>query len=140
VGLVGLLALVQGIVMFVAPAQVIPIWPWLLTPLTCRVVGAIFCLGCAGIGVLVDPRWTSVRLMLQVEVIMVALMLVAAVRARAEFDPGRPLTWLMLGGFVAILACSGWLWYTMEIRGWHTSRSEEGRNPHFTESDLAKGQ
>lgn len=125
--------------MFVAPAQVIPIWPWSLTPLTCRVVGAIFCLGSAGIGVLVDPRWTSLRLMLQVEVIMVALMLIAAVRARAEFDTARPVTWLMLGGFVATLACSGWLWYSMEIRGRHTG-SEERWNPFHPQSNVSKGQ
>ncbi|HEY8719305.1 hypothetical protein [Pengzhenrongella sp.] len=116
IGAVGLLALVQGIVMFLVPAQVIAIWPWALTPLTCRVVGAVFCLGSAGIGVLVDPRWSSVRLMFQVEGLMVALMLVAGVRARAEFDTGRFLTWLMLGGFVAVLLGSARLWYLMEIR------------------------
>ena len=44
VALIGLLALVQGIVMFLTPPQVIAIWPWTLTPLTCRVIGAIFCL------------------------------------------------------------------------------------------------
>ncbi|HZX98341.1 MAG TPA: hypothetical protein VFE92_02440 [Dermatophilaceae bacterium] len=116
VGLIGLLALVQGIVMFLEPARVIPIWPWMLTPLTCRVIGAIFCLGSAGIGVLVDPRWTTVKLMLQVEALMVTLMLIASVRARTEFDTGRPLTWLMLGGFVAVLLGSVYLWYTMETR------------------------
>ncbi len=72
VGLIGVLALVQGIVMFLAPAHVIPIWPWALTPLTCRVVGAVFCLGSAGIAVLVDPRWTTLKLMLRVEAIMVS--------------------------------------------------------------------
>jgi len=116
VGLIGLLALVQGIVMFLAPSLVIPVWPWMLTPLTCRVVGAIFCLGSAGIGVLVDPRWTTVKLMLQVEALMVTLMLLAAVRARTQFDTGRPLTWLMLAGFVAVLLGSAYLWYAMEIR------------------------
>ena len=115
VALIGILALVQGIVMFLTPTQVIAIWPWTLTPLTCRVIGAIFCLGSAGIGVLVDPRWTPVKLMLQVETLMVALMLIAAVRARAEFDTSPPLTWLMLGGFVAVLMGSAYLWYTMEI-------------------------
>lgn len=115
VALIGLLALVQGLVMFLVPAQVIAIWPWMLTPLTCRVVGAIFCLGSAGIGVLVDPRWTTVRLMLQVETLMVTLMLIGAVRARGEFDTGRPLTWLMLGGFVAVILGSAYLWFTMEI-------------------------
>lgn len=113
-GLVGILALAQGIVMFLVPAQAIPLWPWTLTPLTCRVVGAIFCLGSAGIGVLADPRWTTIRLMLQVELLMVSLMLIAAVRARTEFDTGRPLTWPMLGGFVAALVGSAYLWFRME--------------------------
>jgi hypothetical protein len=73
--------------MFFAPGRVIPLWPWMLTPLTCRVVGAIFCLGTAGIGVLNDPRWATIRLMLQVEALMVALILVAAVRARGSSSP-----------------------------------------------------
>lgn len=115
VAVVGLLALVQGIVMFLVPGVVIPVWPWPLTPLTCRVIGAIFCLGSAGIAVLVDPRWTTVRLMLQVQTLMVALILIGAVRARGEFYTGRPLTWLMLGGFVAVLLGSTYLYYTMEI-------------------------
>jgi hypothetical protein len=126
VGLVGLLALGWGIVMFLAPAAVIGIWPWTLTPLTCRVIGAIFCLGSAGIGVVVDPRWSAVRLMLQVETLMVALMLVAAVRARSELDTGRPLTWLMAVGFVAVLAGSGSLWYAMEVRPRRLSPTGEG--------------
>lgn len=120
-GLVGLLALVQGVVMFVAPARVIPVWPWTLTPLTCRVVGAVLCLGAAGIGVLVDRRWTSVRLMLQVEVIMVVLMLVAGLRARSELDPGRPLTWLLLVGFLGVLAGSAYLWLAYERGGGSTT-------------------
>ena len=127
VGMVGLLAFVQGIVMFLAPARVIPIWPWMLTPLTCRVVGAIFCLGSAGIAALVDPRWTTVKLMLQVETLMVGLMLIAAVRARAEFDTRQPLTWLMLGGFVAVLLGSAYLWYTMEILPRRTVAESDSR-------------
>jgi hypothetical protein len=90
-------------------------------------MGAIFCLGSAGVGVLVDPRWTTVRLMLQVEALMVALILIGAVRARAEFDTGRPLTWLMLGGFVAVLLGSTYLWYTMEIRPRHTAGGHDDR-------------
>lgn len=116
VGLIGLAALVQGMVMFVAPAAIIPLWPWALTPLTCRVVGAVFCLGSAGISVLVDPRWVTIRLMLQVEMLMLTLMLLAAARASAEFAVDRPLTWVMFGGFVATFAASVFLWFTHEIR------------------------
>jgi hypothetical protein len=131
IGMVGLLALTTGIVMFLAPATVIPIWPWLLTPLTCRVVGAIFCLGSALMVVLPDPRWTTLRLMLQVEVIMLVLILAAALRARGEFYTDRPLTWTLLGGFLAMLAGSAYLWWSMEIaastqpRQGHSNRVDE---------------
>lgn len=107
------LALAQGLVMFVLPSLMIPVWPWLLTPLTCRVVGAVFCLGSAGLVVLVDRRWVRLRLMVEVEVVMLALILVGTVRARGDLYPDRPLTWLLLGGFVATLVASLWLWRAM---------------------------
>ncbi|HEY3338789.1 MAG TPA: hypothetical protein VGK18_09820 [Propionicimonas sp.] len=116
VGSVGAAALATGISMFLAPAVMIPIWPWMLTPLTCRVVGAIFCLGAAGVVTLTDPRWVTVRMMLQVEALMVALMLVAALRAPAEFATDRPLTWLMLIGFIGVLCGSAALWFRHEVR------------------------
>jgi len=119
---IGLLALVTGLVMFLAPARAIDIWPWLLTPLTCRVLGAVYCLGCALLVVLPDPRWTTFRLMLQVEMVMVTLILIAAARAHSEFFSDRPITWLMLVGFVAVLLGSIWLWYTMEVRRPRPSR------------------
>ena len=109
----GFLALITGATMFVTPSTIIPIWPWQLTPLTCRVVGAIFCLGCALVVVLPDPRWSTLRLMLQVELIMITLILVAAVRARREFFIDRPLTWILLAGFLAMLAGSAYLTYAM---------------------------
>lgn len=41
-------------------------------------IGSIFCLGGAGLGVLVDPRWTTVKMMLQGEAQMVPQILIAA--------------------------------------------------------------
>ena len=96
--------------MFVAPSAVIDLWPWPLTPLTCRVMAAVFCLGGAGAGTWFDARWTSLRLMLQVEVVMLVLILVAAVRARDEMVSGRALTWPLLVGVVLMLAGSAYLW------------------------------
>jgi hypothetical protein len=116
VAAVGVVALAQGAVMFVAPSAVIDAWPWPLTPLTCRVVGAVFCLGGAGVGVWLDPRWSSLRLMLQVEVVMLVLILVAAVRARDEMVAGRALTWPLLVGSLLTLAGSGYLWARYELR------------------------
>jgi hypothetical protein len=114
VAAVGLVALLTGIVMFLAPGTMSDLWPWPLTPLTGRVIGATFCLGGAGIGVWFDPRWTSVRLMLQVEAVMLTLMLVAAVRARDELLPHRALAWPLLLGVLTMLAGSAYLWLTYE--------------------------
>ena len=112
---VGLVALVMGIVMFVVPGAVIDLWPWALTPLTCRVIAAVFCLGGAGVGAMLDPRWSALRLMLQVEVVMLVLILVAAVRARDQMISGRALTWPLLIGLLLMLAGSGYLWATYEL-------------------------
>ncbi len=113
---IGLVGLVWGVVMFVAPSAVIDLWPWPLTPLTSRVVAATYCLGGAGIGAWLDPRWTSVRLMLQVEALMLSLMLVAAVRASDELLPGRALAWPLLVVVLLMLAGSAYLWATYELR------------------------
>lgn len=102
----GGLAVVTGVVLFVAPGWATTVWAWPLTPLTCRVVGATLCLGAAGLGVLADDRWQGVRLMQDVQLVMFALILVAVVRARHEFFLDRPLTWVMAVGFVGLFAVS----------------------------------
>jgi hypothetical protein len=48
IGLAGVLAAVAGVVLFLFPALAIDIWPWTLTPLTARVMSAIFALGAVG--------------------------------------------------------------------------------------------
>jgi len=116
IAFVGVVALAWGAVMFLAPSAVIDLWPWALTPLTCRVIAAVFCLGGAGAGAMLDHRWSALRLMLQVEVLMLVLILVAAVRARDEMISGRALTWPLLIGLLGMLAGSGYLWATYEAR------------------------
>ncbi|WP_460458891.1 hypothetical protein [Angustibacter peucedani] len=118
VGGVGLLALAQGAAMFVRPSAFVPLWPWALTPLTARVVAATLCLGGAGVGAWRDPRWTALRRMVEVEVVMVALMLVAAVRASDELLPGRALAWPLLVGIVLVLlgSCGLWVRYERPLR------------------------
>ena len=66
--------------------------------MTARVMGAIFALGVAGVGAFTDRRWTSARILLQVEGFMLALILLAVVRARGDFDPSRVLTWAFAAG------------------------------------------
>jgi hypothetical protein len=120
VGLVGLLALVQGAALFLAPATLIPLWPWPLTPLTAQVIGAIFCLGCVGLLIWRDPRWARLRLLVDVSIVMIVAIVAAAVRARAEFATDRALTWLLGGGFVAVLVGAVWLRSVMRRRAGRT--------------------
>jgi hypothetical protein len=125
---VSALAVLTGMALFLVPARAIALWPWPLTPLTSRVVGATFCLGAAGLGVLADDRWESVRLMRTVQLAMFTLIAVAIVRARHEFLTDRPLTWVMGAGFLALFAAS----LASTIRGpgrqptphWHSPRPQ----------------
>lgn len=108
------LAVAAGLFLFLLPQRAIAVWPWALTPLTSRVLGAVFMLGVAGLGVLSDPRWTAARLMLRVQVFMLTLILLAAARAHRDFDASNPLTWLLLVGFAGALASAAVLTHRME--------------------------
>jgi len=98
---VGALATATGLLLFLFPATAAGWWPWPLTPLTARVLGAVFSLGLAGVGVLLDRRTSSARLPLQVALVMLALILAAGIRAHAQLAPGNALTWLFVTGFAA---------------------------------------
>jgi hypothetical protein len=115
-GLSGALAVVAGLFLFLQPVRAIADWPWKLTPLTARVLGAVFMLGIAALGVLTDARWSATRLMLQVQVFMLTLILVAAVRAHADFDSSNAMTWILLCGFVGALALAAGLSVSMDRR------------------------
>jgi hypothetical protein len=116
IGATGAVAVLVGLFLFLLPGRAIDVWPWQLTPLTSRVLGAIFMLGIAALGVVTDARWSAARLMLQVEVFMLTLILVAAARAHADFDTSRVMTWLFLAGFLVALASAAVLSVTMDTR------------------------
>lgn len=128
VGATSGLALATGLLMFVAPARAAAWWPWPLTPLTARVVAATLCLGAAGLVVVVDRRWEAVRLLHQVQLVMFALILVAALRARHELLPDRPLTWLMGLGFLTVFGLSAAAAVVSRPRGRHAGRGRGVRS------------
>ena len=121
----GVLAVAAGLFLFLAPERAVDVWPWTLTPLTSRVLGAVFMLGVAGLGVTTDARWSAARLMLQVQVFMLALILLAAARARADFDASNAMTWLLLVGIAGTLVAAAVLIVRMD----HPQARRRGRNP-----------
>jgi hypothetical protein len=114
IGILGVIAVATGVFLFLVPAVAIAIWPWTLTPLTARVMGALFTLGLAAVGAFTERRWSAVRLMVQVELVMVVLILAGAVRAAADFDRANVLTWLFAVGFGGLLVGSAVLYVQME--------------------------
>jgi len=111
-----------GLFLYLFPARAVAVWPWQLTPLTARMLGAIFALGVAGVGAWWERRWSAMRILLQVAGFMLVLILIAAARAHAEFDVSNYLTWLFLVGFVVTTAALVGLYVRMESR----STPEEG--------------
>ena len=111
---VGGLSVATSALLYLFPRIAIDIWPWQLTPLTARTLAAIFVLGGAGLGTLVDRRWSSARIPLQVAAFMLVLILLAGVRAHAEFDSSNPLTWLFAAGFTLATLAIGGLYLRME--------------------------
>jgi hypothetical protein len=104
IAVLGGLSVLTALFLFLFPGRAAAIWPWMLTPLTARVMGAIFALGIAGLGAPADRRWSSARILLQVAALMLALILAAGVRASSELDPSNAMTWLIGTGFAAVLA------------------------------------
>jgi hypothetical protein len=102
--------------LFLFPRTAIAIWPWKLTELTARVVGAIFALNVAGVGALTERRWTSARTLVQVEMFMMALISIAVVRAHRDFITSRPLTWIFAAGFLGLAIAPVVLYARMEAR------------------------
>lgn len=116
IGAIGVLAACTSAFLFLLPARAISLWPWTLTPLTARVMGAVFALGIAAIGAFTERRWSAMRVLLQVEMFMLALILVSAVRGAGDVDPANPLTWVFAVGFLGVLVGSVVLYVRMEQR------------------------
>ena len=98
--LAGVASMAMCVFLYLFPSRAVAVWPWQLTPLTARMLGAIFALGVAGVGAWWERRWSAIRILLQVAGFMLVLILIAATRAHSEFDTSNALTWLFLVGFV----------------------------------------
>ncbi|HEY9523889.1 MAG TPA: hypothetical protein VIR33_11670 [Thermopolyspora sp.] len=103
--LIGAAALVTGLTLFVFPSSLIPVWPWTLTPLTARVVGAVLTLpGLVDLCLLIDSRWSSFRVLFQAQLVSLVFIGAALVISRGDLDWARPATGWFVGGIALTLA------------------------------------
>jgi hypothetical protein len=109
IGVLGGVLTAASLVLFLFPGVMVPVWPWTLSPLTARVMAAMFALpGVVGLGIAIDRHWSSASLLFQAQVVAIVLMLVAALRARAEIDWSQPLSWLFVASLLLTLGLIGW--------------------------------
>lgn len=116
-GLMGIGITVSAVALFVVPEVMIQSWPWSVSPFTARILAGWFALlGVVNGVVVVDPRWSHARLLVQSQLLGFSLVLVGVVRVWANFDLSNVLTWGVVGGMVVYLLGSLVLYVAMETR------------------------
>jgi hypothetical protein len=117
VGVAGVIEVVVGLLLFFVPAWMITIWPWTLTLLTARVVGAMVTLpGIAQIGMALDPRWSSAKVGVESQAFSLLFILVSAARAWSNFNLSNAGTYLFVGGLGGLLVFLAGLYLWMQSR------------------------
>ncbi len=115
VGGAGVIQLAIALVLLISPDLMVNLWPWKLTPLTAQVIGGWFALpSVVAILMALDARWSAIKITLESQLIGLGLMLVAIIRAWADFDGTNLFTFVFIGGiavmFLGLLA----LYFYME--------------------------
>ncbi|MDQ6660469.1 MAG: hypothetical protein M3Z24_05835 [Chloroflexota bacterium] len=116
IGIIGLITLVVSLLLFLQPDLMIRQWPWMLTPLTARVVGAMFALpGVVGLGIALEKRWSAARIILEAQAFSIVMILIATARAWGDFEQSNAITWLFVGGLSFLLVALAALYASIEI-------------------------
>jgi hypothetical protein len=106
---VGAVQSAVALVLLLSPSTMIEHWPWLLTPLTAQTLGGWFALpGVTALMMGLDGRWSAIRITLESQLIGLALILLATVRAWEDIDTSNTLAYVFIaaiaGLFVTLLA------------------------------------
>jgi hypothetical protein len=117
IGILGGTMLAASAILLISPGAMIPVWSWSLTPLTARVMAAMFVLpGFVGVSVAVDGRWSSASIIFQAQVISILLILLGAMRATGEIQWGTWGSWVFLTGLGLELVLIGWAALQVRVR------------------------
>lgn len=117
-GTIGIVLTFASLLLLVAPEVMIPTWPWRMSPLTSRVMGAMFVLpGLVGIRIWLDGRWSAARFILQAQIGAIVLILLAALLARDDYNWDQFTAWTFTGGMALLCLCLAALYVWMERRG-----------------------
>lgn len=116
IGVVGVITLAVSLLLFLQPDLMIRLWPWMLTPLTARVVGAMFVLpGVVGLGIALEKRWSAARIILESQLLSIVMILIATARAWSDFEQSNLITWLFVGGLSFLLVAIAAFYASIEL-------------------------
>lgn len=133
VGLVGAVQLTVALVLFAVPAIATARWPWMLTPLTARVVaGFVAATAMTLLAFWWEPRWNALSAGLQAVAIGIVLIVLAVPRAAADFSTPSA-AWGFVAALVAALALTAVP--AVAVRRTAESRSEPESVPNLTGSE-----
>lgn len=103
-GTFGAITLTISLFLFLQPSMLISLWPWTLTQLTARVMGAMFALpGIVGLGIAFDKRWSAAILILQSQGFSILLILIASILSSQDYDWTNWSSWIFVGGLGLML-------------------------------------
>lgn len=103
-GVLGAVMLIASLLLFFLPQLMIATWPWTLTPLTSRIMAAMFILpAITALSMAYDGNWSSAHFLFHAQAISIILMLIAAVIARADINWAAPTAYLFIGSLMLIL-------------------------------------
>lgn len=103
-GIFGAITLTVSLFLFLQPGMIISLWPWTLTPLTARVMGAMFALpGIVGLEIAFDNRWSAAILILQSQAFSILLILIASILSSQDYDWTNWSSWIFVGGLGLML-------------------------------------
>jgi predicted secreted protein len=106
-----------GAFMFLAPGPTADLWPWTLTPLTCRIVAAVVALyGAVWISVAVNGTRTGARVPLEAHMIGLAFVLWAMARRHGDIDWGDGMAVALLAVTVTMLVASAGVYVATWMR------------------------
>jgi hypothetical protein len=109
IAVIGAIMVAASLVLLISPQWMIGIWPWTLSPLTARVMSAMFMLpGLVGLGVAADGRWSSAAIIFQAQGLSILLFLVAILLTSDEIQWDRWGSWIFLASLLIVLLLIGW--------------------------------
>lgn len=100
-----------GLVLLIAPQAVFGIWPWALTPLIGRAIGAwSLALGIAAAHALWENDWARVNVATMSYTVFGVFELIALVRYSGRVDWGQPQAWIYVLFLVSVLVVGLYGW------------------------------